>query len=166
MCKAPSFCLGSAFGLVRTSTQNCIVFGSIFLRFLHAECNSVCAAVIGETKSSKISETDLMSIGPKKKKEKHSLDISINSLWGKKNHFTKFHSDVFVRIGIPEVFVGGRIRKNWEQNEPYNLEHVRFQEIPGIRVTHSAIFHTIIILAYFNRNHRNHRDVTVVIDLA
>lgn len=53
--RAPSFCLGSAFGLVNTSIMNCIVFGSMFFLFLQAECNRVWAAVTGDTKSSNIS---------------------------------------------------------------------------------------------------------------
>lgn len=102
ICNAPSFCRGSAFGLVRTSAQNCMVFCSISFRFLHAECNKVCAAVTGDTKSSKISEM----------KETYFLllihsDVMENYYCY--NVFTKFDSYVFIWIVIPQFLIGSRV---------------------------------------------------------
>lgn len=57
ICKAPSFCLGSAFGDVKTCIMKCIVFCNISFLFLHEEWSNVCAAVTGDTKSSNISAT-------------------------------------------------------------------------------------------------------------
>lgn len=60
MWRAPSFCLTSALGAVRTCNINCIVFWSMSFRFLHAECSRVCAADTGDTKSSNISVTKFL----------------------------------------------------------------------------------------------------------
>jgi hypothetical protein len=57
ICRAPSFCLGSAFGDVKTCIMKCIVFCNISFLFLHEEWSNVCAAVTGDTKSSNMSVT-------------------------------------------------------------------------------------------------------------
>ena len=57
ICKAPSFCLGSAFGDVKTCIIKCTVFCNMSFRCLHEVCSNDWAAVTGDTKSSNISET-------------------------------------------------------------------------------------------------------------
>jgi hypothetical protein len=57
ICKAPSFCLGSAFGDVKTCIIKCTVFCNMSFLCLHEVCSNDWAAVTGDTKSSNISGT-------------------------------------------------------------------------------------------------------------
>jgi len=62
ICKAPSFCLGSAFGDVRTCIIKCTVFCNMSFLCLHEVCSNDWAAVTGDTKSSNISGTITVTI--------------------------------------------------------------------------------------------------------
>ena len=48
MCKVPSFCMGSAFGDVKTCIMKCIVFWSMSFLSLQQEWRRVSALVTGE----------------------------------------------------------------------------------------------------------------------
>jgi len=64
ICKAPSFCLGSAFGDVKTCIIKCTVFCNMSFLCLHEVCSNDWAAVTGDTKSSNISNfTRMYSYG-------------------------------------------------------------------------------------------------------
>lgn len=51
---------------------------------------------------------------------------------------TKFDTNVFVRIGVPQFLIGFRVRHDWKYDVLNDGQHMRFYQFPRVCMTDTA----------------------------
>lgn len=59
-------------------------------------------------------------------------------MFGSSIVLTEFDTNVFVRVGIPELFVRVRVRQHGEQHVLDDCKHVRLQKLPRVTVANTV----------------------------